>query len=148
MKKIECRSWKTDYRGDLLICASSSLWWAGTICKNALCIVTLAGIVSFTEEHLQLACMDEMPEGDHYAWILEDLWFVEPFEVKGKLHLYDVDDSLITLQGPDESCQAFAERCYKSLVKWEDKYATRAEIEDPWEGWMGFLAQVDEQAAQ
>ena len=36
MKTVECRSWKTDYRGDLLICASSSPWWAGTICKNAL----------------------------------------------------------------------------------------------------------------
>lgn len=34
-KTVECRTWKTDYRGDLLICASSGPWWAGSIRKRA-----------------------------------------------------------------------------------------------------------------
>jgi len=95
-KNIECRSWKTDYRGDLLICASSRAF-KGTISKHALCVVTLADIVPFEKRHLKGACMGEMPEGsDHFwAWKFTNVRMIQPFPVKGKLHLYEVDDGMI-----------------------------------------------------
>lgn len=51
-KTVECRTWKTDYRGDLLICASSGPWWAGSIRKHALCVVELLDIVPLRRKHL------------------------------------------------------------------------------------------------
>lgn len=142
-KTVEWRSWKTDYRGDLLICASSSPWCAGAICKNALCVGRPVDIVPFTEEHLQTAYMDEMLDGKSYAWQLDNLRSVEPFEVKGKLSSYDVDGALVKLRYTDESRMSFAERCYKLLVRREDKFATREEIEGIREDWMSFLKQLD-----
>lgn len=45
-KTIECRSWRTDYRGDLLICSTAKKI-KDTIPGHALCVVTLADIVPF-----------------------------------------------------------------------------------------------------
>lgn len=38
-----------------------------------------------------------MPQGKAYAWILSNISLIKPFPVKGKLHLFDVDDELITV---------------------------------------------------
>ena len=38
-----------------------------------------------------------LEEDECYAWQLKDIRPVVPFPVKGKLHLYDVDDKLIKL---------------------------------------------------
>lgn len=107
-KTVECRTWKTDYRGDLLICASSRRE-SGFISGMALCVVTLADIVPFTEKHLEAACMlpEEMPEKPSWAWVLEDVGQIEPFPVKGKLHLFDVDDELIQPLWPIESSEHY-----------------------------------------
>ena len=87
-KTVECRTWKTDYRGELLICASSKAW-PGSIAKHALCIVNLVDIVPFEKKHLDTANMDEMPEGDCYAWIFDGLGWVKPFEVKALKTYYE-----------------------------------------------------------
>ena len=99
-KFVECRTWKTDYRGDLLICASSKKL-TGTIDSHAVCVVTLEDVVPFTEEHLDQACMDEMPDKESYAWIFSNVWLIEPFPVKGKLHLFDVPDEQIVFPEED-----------------------------------------------
>ena len=95
-KTIECRSWQTSYRGDLLICASSRRE-SGFICGKALCVVELTEIEPFTFRHLDDAGMepDEMPDKPSFAWHLGNQRWIEPFAVKGKLHLFDVDDELI-----------------------------------------------------
>ena len=67
LKTIECRSWKTDYRGELLICASAKPC-PGTIAGHALCTVELVDIEPFTREHLYGSYMDEMPPDGCYAW--------------------------------------------------------------------------------
>lgn len=95
-KTVECRTWKTDYRGDILICSSGNGKEPGLICNRALIVAHLADIVPFTEEHLAAAGMDEMPEGNCYAWIFDGFADILPFKVTGKLHLFDVDDDLIT----------------------------------------------------
>lgn len=91
-KTVEWRSWKTSYRGDLLICASSKPK-PGYISGRALCVVTLTDIEPFFSEHLVPAMMDYIEPG--YAWVINDLRWIKPFEVKGKLHLYDVPDDRI-----------------------------------------------------
>lgn len=95
-KTIECRTWKTDYRGDILICSSNNQKMPGLICGRALIVAHLVDIVPFTVKHLEAAEMDEMPEGKCYAWIFDGFDDILPFKVKSKLHLFDIDDDLIT----------------------------------------------------
>ena len=39
--------------------------------------------------------MEEMPEKKSYAWHFENLQWVEPFDVKGQLHLFEVPDEKV-----------------------------------------------------
>ena len=80
-KVEEYRSWKTDHRGDLLICASSRNEGPDLVRGHAICVVELYDIT-------QKAPHD-------YIWHIRNVRFVEPFPVKGKLHLYDVEDDKI-----------------------------------------------------
>lgn len=80
-KVEEYRSWKTDYRGDLLICASTRNEGPDLVRGHAICVVELYDIS-------QRAPRD-------FVWHIRNVRFVEPFPVKGKLHLYDVDDEKI-----------------------------------------------------
>ncbi len=89
-KTVECRTWKTDYRGSILICASSRKMHR-CICGHTLCLVDLVDIVPFTKEHLKDACMEQLPSDPCYAWILKNIRPVVPVPAKGKLHLWDYD---------------------------------------------------------
>ncbi len=122
IKTVECRSWKTDYRGDLLICSSSKSF-SGTISGHALCVVNLEKIEPFSKKHLKSADMEgfDCPENS-YAWIFNELYLIEPFKVKGKLHLYDVDDSLIKYQTEQEDTREFLEKHYLPLIHYSKKY--------------------------
>lgn len=142
-KRIEWRSWSTDYRGPLLICASSGPWYAGSICKHALCVVDLVDVVPFEEGHLYWALMDEVPEKPGYAWLLSEPTFIVPFEVKGKLHLFDVDDSLVEYKDDDVTFVQFAEEHYKPLVRWGDREVPKEDVEADWAAWLEFLAGFD-----
>lgn len=75
--------------------------------------------------------MDEVPEEPGYAWLLGEPCFIKPFEVKGKLKLYDVDDDLIEDMG-DGSYVEFAEKYYKPLMRWEDREVRRDEVGAAW----------------
>lgn len=96
-KTVECRTWKTNYRGPLLICASKTPV-AGFISGHAVCVADLVDIVPFTEEHIEGAMMDGLPYGTNYAWLLDNVQSIIPFPVRGKMGLFDVDDDLITYQ--------------------------------------------------
>ena len=100
-KTIEVRTWQTDYRGDLLICASSRKQ-SGYIPGKALCVVSLTDIEPFKAWHCEPAGIDyfEMPTKPSFAWHLEDLRWIEPFDVKGALHLFDVPDEKIHFLEP------------------------------------------------
>ena len=117
LKTVEWRSWKTDYRGDLLICASSRKL-QGCISGYALCMVKLVDVVPFTKKHLNGALMDSVPEPAGFAWLLSDVRLIEPFPYKGKLHLYDVDASLVKVLSPINTKQADEEwvKYYKPLL--------------------------------
>ena len=81
-KPEEYRTWKTPYRGDLLICASQYNDGWEFPRGYALCVVEMYDI-KWSDKY------------DCYAWQLRNIRPVMPFKVKGKLHLYDVEDKLI-----------------------------------------------------
>lgn len=93
-KTIECRSWSTSYRGDLLIVSSASprVKHDGRVLPAgyALAVVRLVDVVPFSRDRLEASCMDDMPPSGAFAWLLEDVFEIEPFRVKGKLGIYQV----------------------------------------------------------
>lgn len=114
-KTIECRTWKTDYRGDILICSTKHLI-KDTIPSHALCVVRLADVVPFEKKHLDAACMEP---GDYqngrFAWLLEDLRIIRPFAVKGKLSLWECDHEIEIIPEPETDEED--ERLYHEI--WE-----------------------------
>ena len=92
-KTVECRTWKTDYRGTIVICSSSRKTHR-CIAGHALCLADIVDIVPFKRKHLKDAEMDVMPDVPCYAWILENIRPIVPVPVKGKLHLWEYDGKI------------------------------------------------------
>ena len=104
-KTIECRTWSTGHRGPLLICASSKKYVRqdGVELPSgvAVCLVDLVDVRQMTEDDLKPARMDGILYFDfdvrtQKAWVLENPRRVAPTPIKGQLHLFEVDDALIT----------------------------------------------------
>ena len=91
-KTIETRSWYTGYRGELLICSSK-----GPICKalsglpygKAVAVANLADCRPMTPSDEQAARCGWYDGA--YAWVLEDIRAIEPFDVKGRLGIFTVE---------------------------------------------------------
>ncbi len=86
-KTIETRKWKTDYRGDLVICSSKNpkIEPAG----YALCIVELYDIKPMTKDDEKKACI-KIYSGA-YAWFLRNVRPIKPvIPVKGQLGIFDL----------------------------------------------------------
>lgn len=81
-------------------------------------MVELVDVVPFTKKHLRGALMDEIPEPAGYAWILRNVRNIVPFPHKGKLHIYDVDASLVKVLSSHDSENANKEydEYYKPLI--------------------------------
>lgn len=99
-KTLEIRSWRIDYRGPLLICASSkrlpkSMEYFGRY-GVMICIVNLADCRSFEKGDEGVACCEWEP--GLYAWKLGNVRHVESIPVQGKLRLFAVPDDLIKLR--------------------------------------------------
>ncbi|MBQ3424932.1 MAG: ASCH domain-containing protein [Clostridia bacterium] len=82
-KTEEYRTWRTDYRGDLLICAGAK-GMRGLVNARAWFVVSLLGIEAIEDE-----------EGRMYAWQLGAPRLIRPIPVRGKLYLFDVEDGRI-----------------------------------------------------
>lgn len=83
-KTIEYRSWRTHYRGDILICSTAKKK-KGTVSGHAMCVVSL----------------DDVREGRYdYEWQISNVRYIRPIPLKGKLSLwtYDGDIEYITEQ--------------------------------------------------
>ncbi len=80
-KKIEYRTWKTNYHGPLLMCSTAKKV-AGAAPGYAICVVNLKSIQYF-------------PFEDLYHWNIELANVIKPIHVKGQLKLFNVDDNLI-----------------------------------------------------
>lgn len=115
-KTVECRTWTTSYRGDILICSTAKKMH-GLIPSHALGVVTLADIVPFTARHLKPAIKTTFEKGD-YAWILENPRCIEPFYVKGKLALWECDHDIVYLPKPanDEEDDALFKKYWEPIL--------------------------------
>lgn len=94
-KKYEYRTWRTKYRGKLLICSSKSPVIEGMLSGHALCIVELKDVHEITKDNYKKYGCDTAPNRKLYAWELKVISKVQPFPVKGKLSFFEVDDNLI-----------------------------------------------------
>jgi hypothetical protein len=99
-KTIETRTWKTNYRGPLLLCASKKpnqieivpglISQSSVIAGMAFATCNLVDIRPMTFEDQKPACVYIYDNAN--SWILEDIKPINPrFEVKGKLSLFDVE---------------------------------------------------------
>ncbi|NQU42141.1 ASCH domain-containing protein [bacterium] len=108
-KTIETRTWSTDYRGPLLICASKTFdlsalravadqvgksvpefrsTLAPTLGK-AVCVCNLVGCRPMTKEDEDLALCYSEPW--HFSWVLQDVFQIPSFAVRGQLGLFNVE---------------------------------------------------------
>ena len=108
VKKIETRSWKTNYRGELYIHASlgksspSPEVMKLVLYTNPgyiLCKAKLVDCIYMTNEYVEQMKKDNLTEylcGDYqegrYAWVLDDVEPVEPILVKGHLGIWNYDE--------------------------------------------------------
>lgn len=105
-KLIETRTWKTDYRGDLLICSSKiidrlNMEHFKDFYRNepepdsdfplgqAIAIVEVVDCVPMEKEHEHTALCEIYPNA--YSWILNNIRPIKAFPVKGQLGIFDVD---------------------------------------------------------
>ena len=87
-KTLETRTWSTNYRGDILICASTT--GKGEPKGVALCLVELVAIRPMKVSDKLAACIDLYPGA--YAWELKNLRRLDtPLPVKGKLGLFNIE---------------------------------------------------------
>jgi hypothetical protein len=86
-KTIETRTWKTTYRGKLLLCASRKP--KSSLSGMAFAISNLVDIRLMTKEDEKEACCKIYDRA--HSWFLENITPIKPFPVKGQLGLYDVD---------------------------------------------------------
>jgi len=80
-KDKEYRTWRTHYRGDLLICSTArSMTTDGLVLPggHALCIATLLDCIRGNK-------------GQGYIWLLDNIREIIPISVKGKQGIYNVD---------------------------------------------------------
>lgn len=87
-KTVECRSWRTQYRGPVCLC-STALKIPYTIPGHALLIGDLIGIHEFNLGDIQPACMEELPKIRTYAWQFDNVRYIYPVPVKGKQGLWE-----------------------------------------------------------
>lgn len=113
-KTVETRSWATKHRGDLLICSSCKdtpdqervfYKCIKPVAKNltynmfpfgkAVAVVNIYDVVLMTDEFISKLSPLEKKVGlwgiGRYAWLLNNIRPIEPFEVSGKQRLFDVD---------------------------------------------------------
>lgn len=104
-KTVECRSWTTRFRGRLLICASGRDVDADGLllpAGYAVATVDLVDIRPFATADLDAACLGQMPDGPRFSWALRGAQEIEPFRVKGRLGLYEVDATPTPLRGASD----------------------------------------------
>lgn len=87
-KTIETRTWKTSFRGDILVVTSmrpQGILPGG----HAVAVATIADCRPMTREDEVAACCAVYERA--HSWVLENVRKIKPFPVKGKLSLYEVD---------------------------------------------------------
>jgi hypothetical protein len=98
-KTVEIRSWRTAYRGPLLICAAKKPRGLGPV-GVALAVVNLLDVRRFEPGDARAACCEATT--NDFAWVLGNVRRIAPIPVTGKLKMFDVSlpDSVNTRTKP------------------------------------------------
>lgn len=98
-KTIEVRSWRTHYRGPLVICASARPRQPPLPCGQPVCVVELIDVRPLTSDDLLAACLQEIEPEGLFAWVLAGaVPLSKPFgPIRGRLKLFDPPAALQTL---------------------------------------------------
>lgn len=86
-KKYEIRSWRTNYRGAIVICASQRPSVDDLPTGMAICVVDLIDVIEFKKSHARKAHVTWRP--DHHSWVLSNPRLIESFKIKGQLGLFE-----------------------------------------------------------
>jgi hypothetical protein len=91
-KTLEIRTWKTKYRGKILICSTINKKFTPKINNyrfgEALCIAEIYDVVEFLPEHTKKSKIDFIK--NHFAWCLKNITpIIKPFKIKGQQGLFN-----------------------------------------------------------
>ena len=128
-KTIECRTWNTSYRGDILIHATAKKW-KHTIPSHALCVAELVNVRPFTRKDLDDALLTPYDYSDGlFAWELDNIRYIKPIPLKGKLGLWEYNGDIeyipeeewvipdtATDEEADEFSRKFVEKYWASIM--------------------------------
>ena len=84
-KSIETRTWVTNYRGDILLCASKDP--KTDISGNAFAVAELYDIKPMTKKDEKAAGCKIYPRAQ--SWFLRNIRPIIPFEIQGRLGIFD-----------------------------------------------------------
>lgn len=76
-----------------MICSTRKIV-KGTIPGHALCVANLSDIVPFKRKHLKAAMMSLADYQKGYAWLLDNIRPIRPFEIRGRLSLWECDHQI------------------------------------------------------
>lgn len=104
-KKIETRSWKTNYRGELYIHTSSTIFKGDNskafkyinkedlVFGYIICKCKLVDCIEMTDEFISTVDSKELELGVYsngrYAWVLEDIEPINKIPCRGKLNIWE-----------------------------------------------------------
>lgn len=129
-KTIEVRSWKTEHRGPLVICASSApknVFWHDTTddvhrLMHAGCII---GIVDLLDVRPMTAEDDDASAGNYisgaYAWLVKPVTYCRPEKITGRLNLFDVPEEKLVHIANDETDWLFNYPPPQGEIKFTDR---------------------------
>ena len=130
LKSLEVRSWPTEHRGELLICASASpknFFWHDETSKverllHAGCMIAVVNVMDcrpMTKGDAEAACSPFVKGA--FVWATEPVRWCRPVPVIGRLQLFDVPDSSIKLLDKDYDKEwLFDHPCPQGDIKFKD----------------------------
>lgn len=111
-KTVEVRSWRTSFRGSLLICASASprrvvIYDEASAADVLLPTGCMIGVVELVDVRPMVASDSKNALCDFdphaFAWVVRPISMCQPKRILGRLHLFDVPTSKIAKVPKGES---------------------------------------------
>ncbi len=86
-KSIETRTWKTKYRGEILLCASKNP--KGRLSGMAFATAEILDCRPMVKDDEKFACCEVYPKAN--SWFLGNITPIKRFPVKGQLGIFEVE---------------------------------------------------------
>ena len=86
-KNIETRTWKTKYRGPVLLYVSKNP--KSDISGKAFATAEIIDCLEMVKDDERFACCEMYPKAN--SWFLDNIKPIKPFEVKGQLGLFEIE---------------------------------------------------------